>query len=137
MADPFSTRVYPHDAVSLYAYRILESYLEDKDPIIIPPHIQSSFDSSGDGPAQADVVGGQDSKVGPMLPIFSKNKKVAIVGAGIGGLYAGLILQSRGISFDIFDMDNKVGGRLKTHHFSEKENDYYVCETVNLWLLSN
>ena len=122
MADPFSAHVYPHDVVSLYAYHILESYLEDKDPR---------------DRAQADDVGGQDSKVGPTLPIFSKNKKVAVVGAGIGGLYAGLILQSHGISFDIFDMDNKVGGRLKTYHFSEKENDYYVCETVNLWLLSN
>ena len=128
---------YPHDAVSLYAYRILESYLKDKDPIFIPPYIQPYFTSSGDGPAQADVVGGQDSKVGPMLPIFSKNKKVAIVGAGIGGLYAALILQYHEIPFDIFDMDNKVGGRLKTHHFSEEENDYYVCETFNLWLLSN
>ncbi len=125
MAEPFSIPDYPHDAASLYAYRVLESYIEEKNPIFIPPHNQPFFDSF-----RADDVAG--SKVGPMVPIHPENTKVAIVGAGIGGLYAGLILQSLGISFKIFEMDDRVGGRLKTHHFSDEDNDYYVCETAVL-----
>ena len=140
---PAMVLIYPHDVVSSYASRILERYLDDhdhdtEDSIIILPRIPPSFDSSGDGPAQADIVGDQDLKIVPiMLPIFSENKKVTIIGAGIGGLYTGLVLQSLRLPFDIFDMDKEVGGRLKTYYFSEKENDYYVCETVNLWPLSN
>lgn len=41
-------------------------------------------------------------------------KKVGIVGAGFGGLYAGLILQSLGIDFEIFESSDRVGGRIKT-----------------------
>ena len=123
MAEPFSVPDYPHDAASLYASRVLESYIEEKNPIFIPPQNQPFFES-----AQADDVGGL--KAGRMVPIHSKNTKVAIVGAGVGGLYAALILRSVGISFDIFEMDDRVGGRLKTHHFSKKKNDYYVCETL-------
>ena len=117
MAEPTSTQDYPHDAASLYAFRVLERYIEEKDePLIILAQ------------AQADDTGGL--KAGRSVPIHSENTKVAIVGAGIGGLYAGLILQSEEISFDIFEMDNRVGGRLKTHYFSDKKNDYYVCEAL-------
>ena len=127
MAQSPSIPNYPHDAASLYASRVLDSYIEEKNPIFIPPQNQPFFESTQ---ADADDVGGLNA--GRMVPIHSKNTKVAIVGAGVGGLYAALILRSVGISFDIFEMDNRVGGRLKTHHFSDEENDYYVCETAVL-----
>ena len=39
------------------------------------------------------------------------NKKVAIVGAGPGGLAAGVILSSRGYSVDIYEKQDYIGGR--------------------------
>jgi len=38
--------------------------------------------------------------------------KVLIIGAGAAGLYAGYILQSRGIDFQILEASDRVGGRL-------------------------
>lgn len=40
-----------------------------------------------------------------------KNKKVIIVGAGPGGLTAGMILANRGFEVEFFEKENKVGGR--------------------------
>ena len=40
-------------------------------------------------------------------------KKIAIVGAGPGGLAAGLILTSKGYSVDIYEKDDRIGGRSK------------------------
>ncbi|KAF8867943.1 hypothetical protein BD779DRAFT_1684991, partial [Infundibulicybe gibba] len=48
---------------------------------------------------------------------------VGILGAGIGGLYAALILESLGIKYEIFEEDNRTGGRLFTHKF-EKGGKY-------------
>ncbi|MCG8514101.1 MAG: NAD(P)-binding protein, partial [Halanaerobiales bacterium] len=39
------------------------------------------------------------------------NKKVVIVGAGPGGLSAGMILASRGYQVEIFEKNKVVGGR--------------------------
>lgn len=40
-------------------------------------------------------------------------KKIAIVGAGPGGLAAGLILTSKGYHVDIYEKDDRIGGRSK------------------------
>lgn len=40
-------------------------------------------------------------------------KKIAIVGAGPGGLAAGLILSSKGYHVDIYEKDDRIGGRSK------------------------
>jgi phytoene desaturase len=42
---------------------------------------------------------------------ISPNKKVIIVGAGPGGLSAGMILASKGYSVDILEKEDRVGGR--------------------------
>ncbi|WP_046745238.1 flavin monoamine oxidase family protein [Kordia zhangzhouensis] len=39
---------------------------------------------------------------------------VGIIGGGFAGMYAGLILQSLGIEFEIFEASNRVGGRIDT-----------------------
>ena len=39
------------------------------------------------------------------------NKKVIIIGAGPGGLSAGMLLSSKGYSVDIYEKEDKVGGR--------------------------
>lgn len=42
---------------------------------------------------------------------LSSDKRVIIVGAGPGGLSAGMLLASKGYSIDIYEKEDKVGGR--------------------------
>jgi hypothetical protein len=59
--------------------------------------------------------------------------KVGIVGAGAAGLYAGMLLQSLGIDYEILEGSDRIGGRMYTHRFDEAawnaskpgEPDYY------------
>lgn len=57
--------------------------------------------------------------------------KICIVGAGVAGLFTALIFKICGIyNFDIIEASDRVGGRLYTHWFSDRENpdsehDYY------------
>ena len=58
-----------------------------------------------------------------------KSNVVGILGAGVGGLYTALILQSLGIPFEIIEGSDRIGGRLYTHKFEHKKAgkyDYYV-----------
>lgn len=51
---------------------------------------------------------------------------VGIIGGGFAGMYAGLILQSLGIEFEIFESSDRVGGRIKTWYssdYNEKNKD--------------
>ncbi|KZP10290.1 FAD/NAD(P)-binding domain-containing protein [Athelia psychrophila] len=52
-------------------------------------------------------------------------KKVAIIGAGISGLYTAMILQSLDIPFKIIEASNRTGGRILTHRFSNDPAQYY------------
>ncbi|KAI6020432.1 hypothetical protein BKA83DRAFT_680115 [Pisolithus microcarpus] len=58
---------------------------------------------------------------------FLPDKKVGILGAGIGGLYTALILDSLDIEFEILEASDHVGGRLSTYKFptGQKKHDYY------------
>ena len=44
---------------------------------------------------------------------------VGIIGGGFAGLYAGLLLQSLGIEFEIFEASDRVGGRIDTWYASD------------------
>lgn len=48
---------------------------------------------------------------------------VGIVGGGFAGLYAGLILQSLGIEFEIFESSERVGGRIRTWYSTDYSPD--------------
>ncbi|KZP31471.1 hypothetical protein FIBSPDRAFT_945004 [Athelia psychrophila] len=50
---------------------------------------------------------------------------VAIIGAGVGGLYTAMILESLNIPFKIIEASDRTGGRLLTHKFSEADAQYY------------
>lgn len=55
-------------------------------------------------------------------------KKVGILGAGIGGLYAALILDSLDIEYEILEASDHTGGRMCTYKFPDGgKYDYYVC----------
>lgn len=59
--------------------------------------------------------------------------KVGIIGAGAGGLYTALLLDSLGIDYDLLEGSNRVGGRIFTHRFNKtawlqstpSDADYY------------
>lgn len=53
---------------------------------------------------------------------------MCIVGAGIAGLYIAILLDSLeipNVSYDILEASNDLGGRLRTHHFSNAQYDYF------------
>ncbi|RWS19400.1 hypothetical protein B4U80_14441, partial [Leptotrombidium deliense] len=52
--------------------------------------------------------------------------KVGIVGAGISGLYAALMLLELGINYEIFEASDRIGGRHHTYYFDENEAYNYV-----------
>lgn len=59
---------------------------------------------------------------------FDKDTKVCIIGAGAAGLYIAMILDDLSIpelSYDILEADDRIGGRMYTHYFSETKHDYY------------
>ncbi|KAL8787446.1 MAG: hypothetical protein Q9213_002223 [Squamulea squamosa] len=51
--------------------------------------------------------------------------KIYIVGGGVSGLYAGLILDHLGVAYDILEASPRPGGRILTHYFSTRKHDYY------------
>jgi NAD(P)-binding Rossmann-like domain len=55
--------------------------------------------------------------------------KVGIIGAGAAGLYTAMILQDLGIQYELLEANKTVGGRLRTHHFGEKPNDYWLLHS--------
>jgi lysine-specific histone demethylase 1B len=58
------------------------------------------------------------------------NGKVLIIGAGAAGLYAGYLLRSKGISFQILEASDRIGGRLgKLSGFAD-----YDVDTGAQWL---
>ncbi|PCE24727.1 flavin monoamine oxidase family protein [Burkholderia ubonensis] len=50
--------------------------------------------------------------------------RIGIVGAGMAGLYAGLLLQALGIKFEIFEAAATPGGRVRTHYFDSGSHQY-------------
>lgn len=57
--------------------------------------------------------------------------RIGILGAGIAGLYAALLIDylgpDSGITYDILEANpDRAGGRLYTHRFSDSPNDYFV-----------
>ncbi|KIO34440.1 hypothetical protein M407DRAFT_64242 [Tulasnella calospora MUT 4182] len=63
-----------------------------------------------------------------LLPLSEKTHEitpVGIMGAGVGGLYAAMILQSLGIPCEILEASERVGGRVFTYRFSSQKHDYF------------
>ena len=64
---------------------------------------------------------------------LSAQEKVGIIGAGVGGLYTALMLDSLGIGCEILEASDRVGGRLSTYKFPNGEKyDYYVRTSISL-----
>ena len=57
---------------------------------------------------------------------------VGIVGAGMAGLYAALLLQRAGHRVHIFEGTDRIGGRVHTHYFSGEENQYFEAGAMRI-----
>jgi lysine-specific histone demethylase 1B len=65
-----------------------------------------------------------------LLPDLTYDGEVLIIGAGAAGLYAGYLLQARGIKFKILEADSRYGGRLgKIENFAD-----YPLDAGAQWL---
>ncbi|EGG15895.1 hypothetical protein DFA_09564 [Cavenderia fasciculata] len=69
----------------------------------------------------------------PSDPLMAKQKcqkkfqdlNIGIIGAGMSGLYSGMILDELGIKYHILESNNtRIGGRIYTYKYSDKPFDY-------------
>jgi monoamine oxidase len=57
---------------------------------------------------------------------------VGIVGGGVAGLYAALLLQRAGHLVHIFEGTDRLGGRVHTHYFGDEENQYFEAGAMRI-----
>lgn len=71
-----------------------------------------------------------------MLTLPRVTRTVGIVGAGMAGLYAAYWLQTIWKPFDInvslFEVDDRVGGRIKTYRFTEEKDQYFEAGAMRI-----
>ncbi|GJE93599.1 FAD-dependent oxidoreductase [Phanerochaete sordida] len=108
------TRTYPEarkDPVNRYAQNIINNYHAQLQTTL-PPELPE--------PTTRPFVFDAEKYLHftePILPVdrTSVHKDVAIIGGGIGGLYAALLLQEQGIPYTIYEASDRIGGRLYTY----------------------
>jgi hypothetical protein len=82
-------------------------------------------------------LSGADHRQTPQLPLskagfHETGHPVGILGAGVGGLYTALMLDSLDIKYEILEASDHTGGRLFTYKFPDsREYDYYVCHSFD------
>jgi monoamine oxidase len=57
---------------------------------------------------------------------------VGIVGGGVAGLYAALLLQRAGHVVHIFEGSDRIGGRIHTHYFNNEKNQYFEAGAMRI-----
>ena len=86
------------------------------------------------------VSPGEKRDVFPPLPpraLTHNVEPVGILGAGVGGLYTALILQSLNVSYEIIEASDRTGGRLFTHKFPDGGfYDYFVSFSYYHYLIT-
>lgn len=59
-------------------------------------------------------------------------KRVGIIGGGMAGLYAGLILRREGVPFHILEANDRLGGRVFTHRFGPEKGQYLEAGAMRI-----
>lgn len=122
---PDTVRIYGNDIYSFFGRNVVDQFTKhnvpENYPFPIPRPPQSSGTSSKIPVTGATLSG---SLVGPRGSHPSRHQgspTVGILGAGPGGLYTALMLDSMDIPFKIIEGRDRVGGRLYTHTFHYRE----------------
>lgn len=55
-----------------------------------------------------------------------------IIGAGVAGLEAALLLQRNGHHVHIFEAADRIGGRIHTHYFTDEKNQYFEAGAMRI-----
>ncbi|KAL0953927.1 hypothetical protein HGRIS_005092 [Hohenbuehelia grisea] len=75
------------------------------------------------------------------MPVLFKSKistvdvharNIAIVGAGVAGLYSALLLQQKNVNFHVFEAQDRVGGRIWTHRFTADEDQFFEAGAMRI-----
>jgi len=61
-----------------------------------------------------------------------KPLSVGIVGGGMAGLYAAVLLQRAGHVVHIFEGTDRIGGRIYTHYFNDEDNQYFEAGAMRI-----
>ena len=72
------------------------------------------------------------AKVSGRIRVPSNPLNVGIVGGGIAGLYAALLLQIHGHRVRVFEGTDRVGGRVYTHYFTQEQDQYFEAGAMRL-----
>ncbi len=66
------------------------------------------------------------------LQTSSRSLSIGIVGGGVAGLYAALLLQRAGYRVHVFEGTDRLGGRVHTHYFNDEENQYFEAGAMRI-----
>jgi len=111
---------------AFYAKKILEESQAKYDGLFIGgPY---GLPSAPTLPPDTDVEAISYQEAAPQQP---EGFSIGILGAGVAGLYTALMIDSlgpdSGITYQILEADQRIGGRLFTYKFEgHAEDDYYV-----------
>ncbi|KAH9926686.1 uncharacterized protein B0H18DRAFT_1005121 [Fomitopsis serialis] len=119
--DPFS--VYGRAIIHRYHAEIRAKY--QGVPMQLPPAFPDVISMTLNEGGDLGRLGRHGQPVLIPCPRDTDSAKVGIIGAGVGGLYAAMMLESLEIDYDILEASDRIGGRLYTYKFSEKEHDYF------------
>ena len=99
-----------------FAQNLIEEFHDEIRPVVaLPPTVTAGepfFEE--EQPVQHDA----HTKKRPLI------RRVGIIGAGVGGLFAAMLLQECGIPYQILESSDRIGGRLYTWRFDEKPDTY-------------
>ena len=96
-------------------------------PAAVDPWIEHAEKATPD----IDVEALSYREAAPIRQESCKEFTIGILGAGVAGLYTALMIDSlgpdSGITYQILEANERIGGRLYTHEFEgHTPNDYYV-----------
>jgi hypothetical protein len=116
-----------------------QTLIKERIDILIPP--TSPIPGSVPRQTPAEFFAALESKGRSKKFVPIGNDTVGIIGAGIGGLYAAVILKSLGIPYVILEGSNRVGGRVFTHRFRGQGDpdvhNYFVGISLHIFLWPN
>jgi hypothetical protein len=95
----------------------------------IPPFFGGPISNNDDlDPTKNSAPGFKDVDFGEIIKTPSPRPvqfNIGVIGGGMAGLYASLILEDLGLTHEVIEASQRPGGRAWSHHFTEKDGDYY------------